>query len=487
MKDEKLKILFAASEMTPIAKVGGLADVVSALPKALKAAGIDCRVILPRYEQIKIDTLKIIKKDIAIEFGNIRERVNIYSGEIDGVCVYFIESEKYLSRGSIYLDKSAFVKDLDEMKRFLFFSQAVIQAIPSLNFNPDIIHCHDWHTSFIPGLLSISLQKKHPKTVLTVHNIANQGVWNAEEILSFLGLSGIEWPSLIHHTKDGSLNFFEQGIAKADKLTTVSPTYARELLTPEYGFGLESIIESRKDDLIGILNGIDIDRYNPEADPLIPFKYSLKNLGGREKNREALLKKTDLELAPHAPMFGFIGRLAIPDQKGVELMASIADEFAKRGAGVIFLGSGDDMHRKLLLDVDKMFPKNFFPFIGFDAAFAQLMYAGCDFMLVPSKFEPCGLVQMMAMRYGCISIVRKTGGLADSVQNLKCSPKDCTGTGIVFQDFNQHDLREAIGRACSLFQQKHLFVSAQQNAMSADFSWDSSAQKYVELYKSLIL
>ena len=487
MKDEKLKILFAASEMTPIAKVGGLADVVSALPKALKAAGIDCRVILPRYEQIKIDTLKIIKKDIAIEFGNIRERVNIYSGEIDGVCVYFIESEKYLSRGSIYLDKSAFVKDLDEMKRFLFFSQAVIQAIPSLDFNPDIIHCHDWHTSFIPGLLSISLQKKHPKTVLTVHNIANQGVWNAEEILSFLGLSGIEWPSLIHHTKDGSLNFFEQGIAKADKLTTVSPTYARELLTPEYGFGLESIIESRKDDLIGILNGIDIDRYNPEADPLIPFKYSLKNLGGREKNREALLKKTDLELAPHAPMFGFIGRLAIPDQKGVELMASIADEFAKRGAGVIFLGSGDDMHRKLLLDVDKMFPKNFFPFIGFDAAFAQLMYAGCDFMLVPSKFEPCGLVQMMAMRYGCISIVRKTGGLADSVQNLKCSPKDCTGTGIVFQDFNQHDLREAIGRACSLFQQKHLFVSAQQNAMSADFSWDSSAQKYVELYKSLIL
>jgi len=402
------------------------------------------------------------------------------------VPVFLIDNEKFLSYGSIYLDKSAFVKDLDEMKRFLFFSQAVIQAIPSLNFNPDIIHCHDWHTSFIPGLLSISLQKKHPKTVLTVHNIANQGVWNAEEILSFLGLSGIEWPSLIHHTKDGSLNFFEQGIAKADKLTTVSPTYARELLTPEYGFGLESIIESRKDDLIGILNGIDIDRYNPEADPLIPFKYSLKNLEKREKNREALLKKTDLELAPQAPLFGFIGRLAIPDQKGVELMASIADEFAKRGAGVIFLGSGDDVHRKLLLDVDKMFPKNFFPFIGFDAAFAQLMYAGCDFMLVPSKFEPCGLVQMMAMRYGCISIVRKTGGLADSVQNLKCSPKDCTGTGIVFQDFNQHDLREAIGRACSLFQQKHLFVSAQQNAMSADFSWDSSAQKYIELYESLI-
>ncbi|MEK7130558.1 MAG: glycosyltransferase, partial [Patescibacteria group bacterium] len=181
------------------------------------------------------------------------------------------------------------------------------------------------------------------------------------------------------------------------------------------------------------------------------------------------------------------GRLAVPDQKGVELMASIADEFAKRGAGVIFLGSGDDMHQKLLLGVDKMFPKNFFPFIGFDAAFAQLMYAGCDFMLIPSKFEPCGLVQMMAMRYGCIPVVRRTGGLADSVENVKCAPKDCAGTGIVFQDFNQHDLREAIARACSLFQQKHLYRSVQQNAMSADFSWNASAQKYIELYQSLLL
>lgn len=484
---KKPKILFAASEMTPIAKVGGLADVVSALPKALRAKNIDCRVILPRYEQIKTDGLETMKKDVAVEFGNIKEKVNIYSGEIDGVQVYFIENEKYLSRGLIYLDKSAFVSGFDEIKRFLFFSQAVIQVLSDIKFNPDIVHCHDWHTALIPGLLSLSLQKKSPKTILTIHNIANQGIWNAEEILSFLGLSGIEWSALTHHTPDGSLNLFEQGVSMADRLTTVSPTYARELLTPEYGFGLEPIIEERKNDLIGILNGIDIDRYNPETDPLIPFKFSLENLSEREKNREALLQKTDLELAPHAPIFGFIGRLAVPDQKGVELMASIADEFAKRGAGVIFLGSGDDMHQKLLLGVDKMFPKNFFPFIGFDAAFAQLMYAGCDFMLVPSKFEPCGLVQMMAMRYGSIPVVRQTGGLADSVKNLKCTPKDCTGTGIVFQDFNRHDLREAIDRACKLFQQKHLYKSVQQNAISADFSWNASARKYIKLYQSLLL
>lgn len=483
----KIKILFAASEMTPIAKMGGLADVIGALPKALRARGADCRVILPRYKIIDKKNLKMKVLDMPVRFGKINESVSVFSTEIDSVPVYLIDNEKFLSYGSIYLDKSAFVKDLDEMKRFLFFSQAVIQAIPSLNFNPDIIHCHDWHTSFIPGLLSVSPQKKHPKTVLTIHNIANQGKWNAEEILSFLGLSGIEWPALTHHTPDGSLNFFEQGISMANKLTTVSPAYAGELLTPEYGFGLESIIGQRKNDLTGILNGIDTERFNPAADPSLPFKYSFKNIGEREKNRTELLKKTDLEISPHSPIFGFIGRLAIPDQKGVELMASIADEFAKRGAGVIFLGSGDEMHRKLLLDVDKMFPKNFFSFIGFDADFAQLMYAGCDFMLVPSKFEPCGLVQMMAMRYGSVPIVRKTGGLADSVQDIKCSPKGCKGTGVVFKDFNQHDLREAIDRACKLFQQKHFYQSVQQNAMSADFSWNASAQKYIELYQSLIL
>lgn len=487
MKSKKPKILFAASEMTPLAKVGGLADVVSALPKALRAKNIDCRVILPRYEQIDKSNLKIVSENIQIAFGNVRESVSLFSSTVDGVPAYFLDNETYLSKGDPYYSKSAFVGTFAEMKRFLFFCQAAAQILPSLPFTPDIIHCHDWHTALIPGLLSLSLQKKSPKTILTIHNIANQGIWNAEEILSFLGLSGIEWPALTHHTPDGSLNLFEQGVSLADRLTTVSPTYARELLTSEYGFGLEPIIEERKNDLIGILNGIDTGRFDPATDPLIPFKYSLENLSEREKNRKALLKKTDLELAPHAPIFGFIGRLAVPDQKGVELMASIADEFAKRGSGVIFLGSGDDMHQKLLLGVDKMFPKNFFPFIGFDAAFAQLMYAGCDFMLVPSKFEPCGLVQMMAMRYGCIPVVRQTGGLADSVKNIDCSPKDCKGTGIIFQDFNRHDLREAIDRACKLFQQKHLYKSVQKNAMSADFSWNASAQKYIELYQSLLL
>lgn len=478
------KILFVASEMTPIAKVGGLADVVGALPKVLNKKKTDCRIILPRYQDINKKDLKSVAKKIEVKFGQVSELVDVFSIDIDGVTVYLIDNDKYLSYGGIYLDKSAFVKDMEEIKRFLFFSQAVVKVLPKLKFKPDVIHCHDWHTSFIPAFLK--LNKINIKTVLTIHNLANQGLWRAEEILKFLGLKGDEWGTLGIREKDGSLNIFKQGILNANKLTTVSPTYAQEILTPELGMGLENEMNLRNKDLIGILNGIDTERFDPANDDLISFKYSLKSLNAREKNKIKLTNHTNLKISPFAPLFGFVGRLATPDQKGVELLMSVIDIFVKNNAGLIMLGSGDDKHEALLRQIAKNYPNNFFPFIGFDAKFAQLMYAGCDYMLVPSKFEPCGLVQMIAMRYGSVPVVRRTGGLADSVEDAQCLHHTCQGTGIVFQDFNQHDLRDAITRACSLFHKKHLFRIVKTNAMQADFSWGQSAEKYIGVYKELL-
>ena len=482
----KLKILFIASEMTPIAKVGGLGDVIGALPKALHAKGADVRVLLPRYQRIELKGMKVAAKNVPVKFGSVDEKVTVYETIVDGIPVYAIDHDKYLSRGPIYFEKSAFVGTFTEMSRFLFFSRAAVAVLQKLRFRPDILHCHDWHTSMIIPLLSQEKTAHKPKTVLTIHNIANQGVWSAKEIMRFLGLSGSEWESLAVRTREKSLNIFQQGILNADKITTVSPTYAKEVLTSQYGYGLEADMQQRARDLSGILNGIDTDRFNPQTDPALVARYDIRTVGNREQNKKILLSKTTIRLSPHAPLFGFIGRLATPDQKGIELLFSVLDEYVKRGAGVVLLGSGDDIHEDMARAMHKKYPDNFFPVIGFDAEMAELMYAGCDFMMVPSLFEPCGLVQMIAMRYGSIPLVRKTGGLADSVQDFSCKPTACTGTGVVFRDFNQHDLWEAVSRACQLFQQPKNFRAIQQNAMKADFSWDKSAEAYLSLYRSLV-
>lgn len=480
-----MNILFAASEMTPIAKVGGLGDVIGALPQALARQGINARVIIPRYERIKKDELTIVARDFPVSFGEVRERVSVYMTQRAGVTVYLLDNERYLSRGDIYFEKSAFVGTFAEIERFLFFSQAVVQTLGLLPAKPDILHCHDWHASMIIPLTRL-IHTKTPKTMLTIHNIANQGKWNAEAILKFLGLRGDEWNSLRRRSDDRSLNIFEQGILNADAVTTVSPTYAKEILDPEFGFGLEYVIEERKAVLRGIVNGIDVDRFNPETDTALTARYSVSNVKTRTINKSALCARTTLRLTPSSPLFGFIGRLAIPDQKGVDLLLSVLPEFRRMNAGLVFLGAGDDVHERAVLKAQSAFPQNFFPVIGFDAELAQLMYGGCDFMLVPSRFEPCGLVQMIAMRYGSIPVVRKVGGLADTVHDIGEKPYDGTqGNGIVFQDFIAAALLHALQRACELFRETHSFARIQKRAMSQDHSWQRSAKDYRLLYREL--
>lgn len=469
-----MKLLFVASECTPIAKVGGLGDVIGSLPKALKKLGCDVRIAIPGY---RIIDAKKYKTHLVVSNVKVREEsVNIYETFLPDsrVPVYLLENEKYFGENGVYLAKSAFVDSFKEIQRFLFFSKAIPEIFKSLDWQPQIIHCHDWHMSFIPLLLR--LKNKKIKTLLTIHNLANQGKWVAGEILSFIGLKGNEAESLKIIDKEGNLNIFEQGILNADILNTVSNNYAKEIKTKEYGEGLEQDLIKKEDDLFGILNGIDCDRFNPKTDPDIKSNYSLKDFENKTKNKTALQKILNFPIDSKTPLLGIINRLTA--QKGVDLMLEIIPELVKSNCQLVVLGVGEDVYEKKLEEFSKKYPKNISVHIKFDPVLAQKIYAGSDIFLMPSRFEPCGLGQMIAMRYGTLPIVRKTGGLAETVQDRK--------TGFVFEQYKKEALLGSVGEALDFYKNKNKWQELIRNAMSQDFSWEKSAKRYLELYKKMI-
>ncbi len=480
-----MNVLYATSELTPIAKVGGLGDVAGSLPKAIKNLGVDIRVVLPRYDIIdeKKYSLQFLGER-KIKFGQIDELVKIYQTKIpdSSVPVYLIENKRYLTSGGIYFEKSAFVEKFAEIERFLFFSYAVYQLFgeeSKLLWQPDIIHCQDWHVAIIP--LLIKLKKLKIKTLLTIHNLANQGKWNAQEIFDFLGIKGDEIDSLKIRF-NGDLNLIQQGILNADFINTVSPSYAQEILTKEFGEGLEETILKRKNNLFGILNGIDEERFSPEKDKEIKVNYSIRSLEKKKENKKDLQQITNLSITDE-PLFGFISRLT--DQKGSELIYQIADRLVKLGCQIVFLGQGQDYYENQLKELIKKYPKNIFTKIGFDPSLAQKIYAGADIFLMPSRFEPCGLGQMIAMKYGTVPIVRAVGGLKDSVEDTKIVNGKVFGTGFVFKKYEAEELFQTIKRALNFFQNKKIWRKIQENGMRKDFSWKSSAKKYLQLYKKL--
>lgn len=415
-----MKVLFVASEMTPIAKVGGLGDVIGSLPKALRKIGVDARVVLPFYEQIK--KLRNLEIEKLISYGIGNEKINVYRAitRDSSVPVYLIENKKYLSRGPIYFGRTAFVSSVTEVERFEFFSEAVLGLLKQPEFwRSDIIHCHDWHT----GIL-IAMAERRPqgaRTVFTIHNLANQGIWRGKNLIA-------------------------EGIKNADLVTTVSPTYAKEILTKEYGEGLEKVLQKRAKEkrLVGILNGIDYDFWSK--------------------------KHTRLD---KIPTFGLVSRLTY--QKGIDLVTLLVGEFVKKyKAQFRFLGQGELKNEKMLADLAKRYPNNFYAKIGFDEKLAHKIYRESDFFLMPSRFEPSGLGQMIAMHYGTIPIVRATGGLKDSVRDGK--------TGLVFEKASSADLKKAMIRAIKIFSQPKKLVAMRKNCRKQDFSWDKSARKYKELY-----
>ena len=479
MEKKKLKVLFAASECTPIAKVGGLGDVVGSLPKALKELGVDVRICLPKYQIIDFKKHKFeqVAKNIIVK----DERVNVYQGFLPNskILVYLLENEKYFGENGVYFERSAFVGSFKEIERFLFFSQAVLEILPAIDWRPDIIHCHDWHTAILPVLAKLQIRdsKLEIRNLLTIHNLANQGKWGAREIFDFLELKGDEIESLKIRDKEGNFNILQQGILNADLINTVSQNYAKEILTREYGEGLEESLIKRKRKLFGILNGIDEKRFDPETDPDLKINYSYQNLERKIENKIHLQEILNFKKSPEIPLFGFIGRLT--PQKGIDLIIEIIPELIKIGCQLVILGVGMADYEKKLLELSQKCPQNISAQIKFDPVLAQKIYAGADIFLLPSKFEPCGLVQMIAMRYGTIPIARKTGGLADTIENGK--------TGFLFEEYKTQSFLRTIEKTLNLYRDQRKWQKLMKMAMKKDFSWRKSAIEYLKLYKILTL
>jgi starch synthase len=479
----KIRVLFATSELTPIAKVGGLGDVAGALPPALATRGADVRVILPRYEPIDAEKfpMKRIAKGVPVRRGPHVDHVDILQGVIPNskVPVYYLENKEFLSSFGIYFERSAFVGTFAEIQRFLFFSLAVAQVLPALKWRPHIVHAQDWHTGLLPWLLS-QLAPAAPKTLYTIHNLANQGRWNPRDVIGFLGHG--ETGALSRRDRGGDFNLMLEGIVGADRVNTVSPTYAREILTPEYGEGLQGVLAERKSVLSGILNGIDVHRFNPETDPDIAVRYSAADLRGKAACKASLQKELRLAGDPTAPLLGMVTRLT--NQKGMELVAAADAVLTEYQAQLVILGQGAPNEERLANDLATRHPDRVRLTLGFDAELAQRIYAGSDLFLMPSRFEPCGLGQMIAMRYGSVPVVRATGGLADTVPDLNGKPE--SGLGFAFEPYNAEVFRQTLSRALAAFRSGAHWRTVVERDMAQDFSWERSAGEYLALYRTLI-
>lgn len=480
------KVLFAAAELTPLAKVGGLADVIGALPKALILQGIDVKVVIPKYGIINLETIKhrIIASDMVVPFWGKEERVSVIETSLPGsaVTLWMIDHERYLGRDGVYPTPDV----VSETTRFSFFSRAVMSMFETVDWWPDILHCHDWHVSMMPVLAKALAQKDDRyakmRSIVTIHNLALQGIQRAEELCAQIGLSPDECPSLTQRDPSGiNLIHLAQGIVAADKLNTVSPNYAKEILTPEYGAGLQDTLKMRAKDLIGIVNGIDDHRFDPSRDPDIQHHYSAADTSNKAENKKVLQGMCNLPVDPRIPVFGIVSRLT--DQKGLDLVEDAAEQLLSKRIQLVILGTGNKdieavLQRRAQRQPDKMYVR-----IGFDAGFAQKIYAGSDLFLMPSKFEPCGLGQMIAMRYGTVPVVRATGGLVDTVADLG---SDGQGDGIVFTAYTGESLLRAVDRAIELYQRPEVWHTVVERIMKKDFSWQASSAAYIKLYQDTL-
>lgn len=468
-----MKVLFVASECSPIAKVGGLADVVGSLPRELQKIGIDISIAIPFYQNVNVnnDNLKLKEKKLEIIFDGAREFFEIWETSLfdNKTPVFLIKNDKYFGGGSVYLETDASSGGSErEARRFLFFSAAALKLTEYLRV--DILHCHDWHTAIIPYL-----GKTHHlpvKTVLTIHNLGYQGVYSSETV-----------NKLLETEFSGEVNCLRLGILHSDFITTVSPTYAQEIIQPEFGFGLDDVLRGRADNLLGILNGLDLAVFNPKTDFLIEKRYSGASLDDKLANKIYLQNKCFGRVDQDKPIFGIVSRLA--SQKGVGLIRQIIRFFPENNCQFILLGQGAPEYETFFQSIARKFPDSFWVKIGFDEKLAHQIYAGSDIFLMPSHYEPCGLGQMIAMRYGTVPIAREIGGLKDTITYPIIDNKRLKGTGFLFQEYTKEAFLAAIKSALDFYTKKDFWRQIRQNAMKQDFSWKNSAQKYGELYKKL--
>lgn len=481
-----MDVLFAASECAPFVKTGGLADVIGAVPKVLEERGVGVRVLLPAYPALKpvLADGKVLDENPDLFGGPAR----IVSVRAEGLSMLLLDAPHLYDRpGSIYLNSDG-VDWPDNLFRFgaLSYVGARIGLEGIAGWRPDVINAHDWQAGLIPAYLKhaqmADADVNVPRCVMTIHNIAFQGLfeWPAHREL---GLSD----ELFHSEAIeyyGKTGFLKAGIALSDKITTVSPTYARELLTPEFGMGLEGLLQARKDDLCGILNGIDLEVWNPQTDPNLVAPYSTRSLKRRQKNRAAIEERFGLAANPTAPLFCVVSRLT--SQKGLDLLLEALPVLVGRGARLALLGSGDKDLEAGFTKAAEAFPGSVGVIIGYDEALSHVLQGGSDAILVPSRFEPCGLTQLYGVRYGTLPVVAKTGGLADTVVDADAANlKSGRATGIVFSPINADQLADAIHRACDLFRDQAVWKRMVLTAMKYPVGWDRSASLYHDLYKDL--
>jgi starch synthase len=486
MTDSPLKILLMAAEMVPFAKTGGLADVTGALPKALKAQGHDIRVAIPRYGRIDRERFQFdeVLGSYAIPMDDHKEDATLMRAEVTSAAgeipVYMVDNLHYYDRDGIYMYE-------DDADRFIFFCRATLEGVKQLGWQPDVIHCHDWHTAIVPNWLK-TIYRDDPffadvACVYTIHNLAYQGIFGYR----VLEIAGVDEYGFIAHPDLPHLNdvvdFMGRGIYYADIVNTVSETYANEILSTEFGEGLDPLLRDRRDRLYGILNGIDTDINDPATDTYIAAHFDAGNPSGKIECKRSLQREAALPESRTTPLIGAISRLA--DQKGFDLIDQIVDPLLRNhDVQIAVMGTGDQRYHDQLNTLRARYPKQVAVFLTFNHPTAQKIYAGSDMYLMPSRFEPCGLGQMIALRYGSIPIVRETGGLADTVRNF--DPTTGEGNGFSFQPYDSMALYAAIIRALENYRYRNTWQQLIIRAMSADHSWAASARRYVDIYRRAI-
>jgi len=475
---EPLKILFVSAEVSPYSKSGGLGDVAGSLPKALRKKDVDVRVVMPLYKTVPahlIENAKEVAKFTVHLSWRSQEATILALGEE----VYFIQNEHYFGRDGYYGYG-------DDYERFAFFAKAAVEMLGHINFEADILHCNDWHAALAPTYLR-DMYRGFPfysqmKSLLTIHNLNYQGIFG-REVLWDIGLND-------GYFTNGDLEFYgnisllKAGIVHADAISTVSETYAEEIQTPAYGYGMDGLLHKRgtiSGKLYGITNGIDMEENNPETDPRIHVNFNAASLDKKRENKHRLQEELGLPVCD-APMIAMVTRLA--EQKGLDILAIALEELAHMDIQLVILGTGEERYEHLLKEYAWRFPDKISANIRFDATVAQHIYAGADMFLMPSVYEPCGLGQLFAMRYGTVPIVRKTGGLADTVQHFSWDKN--TGNGFVFEHYVASGLMWAIKEALHVYATAEKWEAVVKNAMNGDYSWDKAAENYIDMYRCII-
>ena len=472
-----MKVCFIAAEAAPFVKVGGLGDVIGSLPKALRELGVDARVILPLYSSIDRERFGLKYKAYQfVDLGWRHSYCGIFETEVDGVPCYFVDNEQYFNRDSIY-------GQIDDGERFAFFSKAALEILPALDFKPDVVNVNDWHTALSVIYLDVLKSReaefyKDMKSVLSIHNIEFQGRFNPYEMGNLFGLENKYFDALIYN---GDVNLLKGAIQLADRVNTVSETYAREILDPYFSYGLDKILTVEQGKLRGILNGIDVDKFNPKTDPMIPVNYDLKTFEDKVQNKLAFQKEMDLEVNADIPLIGMVTRLT--HQKGIDLILQASEEILKTGAQLVILGTGDAHYESALRSLEHYRHDRVRSILLFSNEMSAKIYAASDLFLMPSKTEPCGLSQLISMSYGTVPVVHRVGGLRDTVIPFT----GVEGNGFTFESFQAGDMMDAIYRAMTCFYQSpDEWKQIIKNNLQKDVSWEQSAKKYLDLYHEVV-